>query len=136
MTINSLASSTREAFAAKAGIACKTGTVIATENCFIVATPDDNRYVARFRRNGGSVEYFHSPTLGRALTREEARDLLAIIKTCAAHSDLRTHFYSIVRLEQNLPSLGFDRPTPLMTEQIKPTPRREQNAKLWSWSLV
>ncbi len=130
---NSLADSTREAFAAEAGIACKTGAVIATENCFIIATPDNGKYIIHFRKNGVPVEHFTSPTLGRDMTREEARDALAIIKTCAPRRELLGRGDILVRLESNLPSLGFDTPTPLMTTGRQP-PR--SNAQTWAWILV
>jgi hypothetical protein len=132
----SLADSTLEAFAKRAGLPCKTGAVIVTENCFIVATPDNNKYIARFRRNGAAVEHFESPNLGRTLTREEARDVLYIILSCAARSDLRNYADALARLEKNLPSFGFGTPTPLMAERAQPAPRPTQNAKLWTWSLV
>lgn len=130
---HSLADSTREAFAARAGLECKSGSVIATNGCFYVTTADGGQYRAYFQRNNVPVEYFDSPTLERALTREEARDLLTIIKTCAPRDIIRTHGDTITRLEQNLPALGFDTPTPLMTAAAPRT--GAGNAKLWTWRL-
>jgi hypothetical protein len=108
--------STLEQFAKSAGIPEKIGHLIIGEESFVVTTKS-GVYFAEFSRNKNDVAYFSSPILGRALTREEARDAMEIIQYYLPKEQSEIYAPILKRLNDNLPHLGFRLDTPLMGSQ-------------------
>lgn len=134
---NSLSLSTVEAHAARAGIPDKNGAIEVRKDRFVVTT-GSGEYTAKFSMLGQDVEQFTSETLGRHLTREEASDLIVMIKSSLPIFE-RVEFNDVLtRLENNLPNLGFAKSTPLMGAEPAATSvpaRTERNARNWTWAL-
>ena len=137
---HSLANSSVEAHAARAGIPDKNGALEVQDDRFVVTT-GSGEYTAKFTMLGQDVEQFTSSTLGRHLTREEAADLMVMIQNALPLFE-RVELHAVLtRLENNLPNLGFAKDTPLMGTAparelaATATARAQRNALVWRWAL-